>query len=445
MEPPAGAASEELPEALTKFVAEGCKEEGMTSIIEECVPGIDLGLELQRLLAEDWAPGCLIRDCLEADRSTNVEVGHWLPVPAGSRFLRARRVEARVPTPFLPGAAPQVTFLYLVAGAKDTGGADAGRGVKSIRVARAAKAQVPLGDCFSVQELTTLEASAEGVAVRKSFRVVWEKSTLLQRLIEANTHGEQQKTASQLLQVLRARATPAPSPAPAAARETPAPAAALEPVEVRTPEVWEVQRWPAAGASEGCCLPFLSSSSTGTWWLDSDNRRCEGRPGVPRVQPPAGWRLSADGWAVVHAHGDRHWRSCGFWGRRRMWRCTLEKAQPTPVLPPALVKVDASRRRNGTSPAWRCYCWSSWLRPPCTLAAPPAASPSSPRASAEPPGPSRCRRRRRPSGCRRCRRSAFGDTGPGPPRGLQRNWAARQRAAPQVAAWARACPPPSFL
>lgn len=341
--------------ALALFEKQGFLEGGdVTSALQITIPGLDLGTELQHLTAEEWCPGCLIVDWMEAEGVTDAKVSPWQVQP-GDGVTGIRRLEACVPVSMFPGAAPRVRFIYRI-DSEATTGSDGSRRVQSITVNRAMKAEVPFGECFHVQEQIVLKESTAGISVSKSFQVVFEQSTWMQRVILANTASEQAKSAANLQEVLQGRVK----------QEAEEPAEE----ESRTFEVWEVRRCLDAS---GCWQACLSGMQTNCCWLDLDYKRCEldasakprnlARCSKPPVQLPEGYRVSSEGWSVVPAPGRMGgWqfsygfcRSDRFWGhsasgrrwQRRRWRCKLEKAVPGEEGPANSGKGQGSHLENG--------------------------------------------------------------------------------------------------
>jgi len=322
-----------LPEQLQEFLQQGCGGAEMAPLCSETVPGFQLGLEIERLVTDRWSESCIALDVLEAQGASDIKVS---PLPHGENQTpqsTALCVTARMPTAKLPGcaASAHVTFVFRVCTKEEDSSV-------SVTIESAAKADVPFGNYFVVQERITLQPVIDGVLVKKGFRVVFREALRIQKVIVASATAAQNKATALLLGILSRHAT----------------SLGDERVPTQIFEVWEMRQHSPLSRS-GSCLPFLHSRAglEQQCWLDMDHGCCalEGQrspvlhSGVPPVRPPDGWRCKRESWAVAKPPGPADiegwqyafgkYKSDTMWGctsigrrwQRRLWRCTLVEVE----------------------------------------------------------------------------------------------------------------------
>jgi hypothetical protein len=320
------------------------------------LPPLPLAWEAALLFGEDWGPGSLVVDLLEASGTTEVEVGPWLhddevhpALAEGSkRAAGTRVVTMRVPlapAPMTPKTTRTTSTYSLSRKDEDTG-------VSICIDTSIVIHDIPYADYFTVQERITLTLQQDGIAVKKMAGLRFSKSTFVQSVIESNFKGSQRKSGEELLTFLRRRATPAPT-AEGAGIVTSQRAS-----KTCVVELWELQRRPTLFHTTWTA-PFLPMDSTELWrWVDKSMERhpwitC-GRPGaaaadLPPVDAPARWEQDVGGWSVAQTQAPEQcdeggwqyavdfYKNDAWWianpvlcvCRRRLWRCTFrERGRP---------------------------------------------------------------------------------------------------------------------
>jgi len=350
-----------LPEQLHEFLDQGCNGAELVPLCSETVPGFQLGPEIERLEKEGWSENCIVLDLFEALGASDVKVSPLLheenqisPQTESQIFPHtALCVTARMPTQKLPGgaASADVTFVFRVCTRQQDASA-------SVTIESAAKAEVPFGNYFVVQEKITMQQELNGVLVTKGFKVAFREAVWVQKVISASAAASQAKATTVLLDLLARKA------------------AGLHDEQVATQifEVWELQKHNLRSRS-GSCLPFLHHRGgfEQQCWLDMDHSSCTlegGRSpllpsGVPPVRPPDGWRCKMESWAVVKPPGPADvegwqyafskYKSNIMWGctsigrrwQRRLWRCTLVEARKGSSAVVAKDTAGASRSSPG--------------------------------------------------------------------------------------------------
>lgn len=332
-----------LPEQLQDFLHQGCTGAELVPLCCETVPGFQLGPEIKRLESEGWSDKCIVLDLFEALGASDVKVSPLLRGPPLSTLC----VTARMPTAKFPGcaASAHVTFAYRVCTREQDSSV-------SVTIESAAKAEVPYGNYFVVQERITMEPVPDGVRVTKGFKVAFREALRLEKVIWASATASQNKSTALLRGILSQHATNLHEDEDHTATQT--------------LEVWELRQHNSLSRSRSC-LPFLHHHRDQQCWLNAGHKlavaRCVadhlrladekdsctlegGRSplspsGVPPVRPPDGWRCKMESWVVVKPPGPadaeswqyafNKYKSDTMWGctsigrrwQRRLWRCTL--------------------------------------------------------------------------------------------------------------------------
>lgn len=348
----------------------GMQPPTLVKVASERVHGLDLQLEAERLLAEEWRSGCLVLDLLEAAGADGIEVKPWRAAPGAGQDARRAFREAAVASLPVPTKGPMVpkttrsNYGYEV----QVSGKDQ---VKSVCIDMTVSLlDTPYCDCMVVTERFLLEAAedGEGVVASKFCGLTWVKRTMLQSTIEAANAKQQQKNGELFIDLLRRRASPT-SPEPS----------------VTVVEVWELQRrfsmfhqtWQA---------PFLPHDGDKRCrWVDARFRRHPwGRRTTavsaalasrPPLCPPGGWPEKSERWSVVLTPGgpcdEGGWQySFDFledpavWGaqaefaacRRRLWRCSVpESTEAESVLPEC---EDQQEQPDSAAVRWHMAVWA---------------------------------------------------------------------------------------
>lgn len=179
----------------------------MTTVLQDSVPWFCLAQELGSIFAEEWKPGCLIVDILMGQDARDIEVGPWLQQEAGGddskpwwKGVRELTMEVPVvPESSFSPSSTRAAATYLI-------WAERKGGDTSISITSSlAFLGLPYQDYFSVQGELSLRPSGGGIAVNKSFAVVFSHSTIFQSTIERGTKQGQEITGEANMAVLRAR------------------------------------------------------------------------------------------------------------------------------------------------------------------------------------------------------------------------------------------------
>jgi len=191
-----------LPEQLHEFLHQGCNGAELVPLCSETVAGFQLGPEIKRLENEGWSENCIVLDLFEAQGASDIKVSPLLQGQTHISPLTALCVTARMPTPKLPGgaASAHVTFVFRVCTTKQDASV-------SVTIESAAKAEVPFGNYFVVQERITMQQVLNGVLVTKGFKVAFREALCMQKVIVARATASQNKATALLLDLLSRHAT----------------------------------------------------------------------------------------------------------------------------------------------------------------------------------------------------------------------------------------------
>jgi len=176
-------------------------DEGMVIVAREWLPPLQLDVEAERLIANEWTMECLPVGLLHLDDVAEVSVGPWLEDERGGVKVREVSLRIRIvpPSPMAPETS-KATLRYRIC-------VHHTHGAPSIAwTASWAMHDIPYGDYFVVLEYISLVPTGDGVVATKAYKVIFLKSTLFQSMIEASSGEGIAASGPRFLDFVRERA-----------------------------------------------------------------------------------------------------------------------------------------------------------------------------------------------------------------------------------------------